>query len=344
MNGTSDRASVRSLRCSHLLTIVLCCLSAVAAADPAAWEVPDGPRHVIVEGDRAFALKSAMRLRAIEATGRWILGWPDDFHPPTALVFELKAATVRQLMSQNPGAGAENVDPYTPIGVAAALPGLSLIIAPLGSERGVEFAPLQSLYGSLLPGIDQRLAGWPVCVQRGVEELLIAASYENSDRLLIDGRRIAAGEVLNPEMSLGPKLVREYRVLAPANFLDPAAATPVGQADKNERGLACFILTHWYVTADPDRRRAFEQLFTSLGAGRPLSDSVPITLGDSPAAFTTNYQRYASHWRNQPRSFDIRRVVLLPSGPLPDPVPIAAERLAALLRQTCLKLSRCRVP
>lgn len=347
MATLNKNAPPRIERRPFVLAAALCSLVGVAAAaDPPAWEIDDGARHIIVEGNRAFAVKTAIRLRAIEATSAWLLGWADTaVKPPPELVFELDPATLRRVFSQGPVVHDVGMQPPPPTGAAISLPSLSLIVAPRDPEHRLEYESLQTLYSSLLPGIDHRLTAWPPCVQQGVESLLAYALFDGSDRLIIDAERFAAGEIMNPEGGVvATTFVNRFGLSTPAEFLDPAARPDLHETGEHGRAFACLILMHWYVTSEPDQHTAFEQLFQSLATGRPLADSVPAALGGSLQEFTARYRSYAIRWRDQPHSFTVRRTLTVQPAPPADPVAVPADRLEALLRQTCLKLSRCRSP
>lgn len=308
------------------LQLAICCTPVGAVrAQPPAWQLQDGNALLIVEGDRSFALHTAERRRQIQATVRWLTGWPDTYRPPQALLFVLQEDTVRRVFSAEPMPYYSGVGPYTPVGAAVALPSLSLIVAPVGSERAIEYGPLQSLYGDLLIGRSPTLTAWPPCPRVGLAGILIAAMYNDRDHLYFGAKRLAAYEGLNP-----------------AEFLDPSAPPAARQVDTDQRGFGCLVLAHWYLTADASQHDAFQQLFAALGSGRPLADAVPEALGGSLAEFTTRYRRYFAQWLFQPRSADLHRVLPDLQGALPEPVPVPAERLDALLQQTCVKLARCR--
>jgi hypothetical protein len=325
-----------------LFISVIPALGATARAEPTAWQVQDGAITTIVEGDQALAFRTAMRLRQVEATARWMLDWQDGYHPPQALIFELQARTVRRVFTQPQGPNALSVDPNTAIGAAVSLPSISVVVAPVGPERSLQLVPLQGLYASLVPTFDRKLAAWPPCVRQGVEAMLSVASFEDNDHLYIDARRFAQSEVLNPEAHLGPTLVTDYGIPNPAEFLDPSAPPASRPEDANARSFACIVLTRWYLTAEAGTKRAFEQLFTAVGSGQPFADSIPQILGGTLAEFTARFRRYGAQWRFRPEDFDVRAVLPNLAAPSADPIVVPPERFEAFLRQICSKLSRCR--
>jgi hypothetical protein len=155
--------------------------------------------------------------------------------------------------------------------------------------------------------------------------MLLAAMYNDRDHLFFGATKVASYEGLNP-----------------AVFLDPTAPPAAHQFEADQRGFACLVLSHWYVTSDAAQRAAFQQLFTALAAGRPLAESVPEPLGGTLAEFTARYRRYVAQWLFQPRTYDLHQVLPNLQEPLPEAVGVPAERLEALVQQACAKLTRCR--
>jgi hypothetical protein len=297
-----------------------------AAAEPEAWQVQDGNRLVIVEGDSAYASVVALKVRQLQAATAWLVHWPETYRPPQALVFLLKEDTVRRHFVQPPVPYAVHVGPYTPLGATIDAPTLSLVVAPRGSERAVEFTPLHNLYGAVLLGRSPDVRDWPPCVRIGLSAMLTVTNVTDRNHLFIDGTVIGA-----------------YSPVNPAEFLDPAAAAPAQQTDADQRAYSCYLLASWYVTSEPEQRAAFEHLFTKLGAWTPFADAVPAALGGSVREFTDRFRLYASQPMLQPTHHNINTVLpgLEQDPPAPAPVPVPADRLETLLQQTCTKLSRC---
>ncbi len=342
MVGPFSMATGFRPRILALLISVVAGIGARALAEPVAWQVQDGAITTIVEGDKSFALKAAMRSRQVEATARWMLGWPSDYHPPQALIFELQARTVRRVFAQPQGPNAPGIDPNSVVGTAVALPSILVVVAPIGLDRSLQLVPLQSLYGSLVPTFDKKLATWPPCVRQGVEALLSAATFENVDHLYIDARRFAQFEVLDPEAHFGGNFIADFGIPNPTEFLDPAAPPPSRPAEAHARSFACIVLTRWYVTAETESKLALEQLFTALGSGQPFADSIPQNLGGTLEEFTARFRRFGAQWRFRPEDFNVRAVLPNLAAPAAGPISVPPERFEAFLRQICSKLSRCR--
>jgi hypothetical protein len=314
--------SLPALACA-LLTATLANGTA-AAAEPDAWQIQDGNRLVIVEGDKAYATGVALKVRQLQAATGWLLHWPDTYHPPQALVFLLKEDTVRRHFLQPPIPYAMHVDPYTPLGATIDAPTLSFVVAPRGSERAVEFTPLFSLYGATLIARSPDVRDWPPCVRIGLGAMLTVATVTDRNRLFIDGTIVGAYEPVNP-----------------AEFLDPSAAAPPRQTDADRRAYSCYLLASWYVSSPPEQRAAFEQLFTKLGAWAPFAESVPAALGGTVREFTDRFRMYASQRLMKRDGYNIKAVLPGLEQDPPVPGPVEPGRLQALLQQACTKLSRC---
>ena len=312
--------SLPALACAVLTAIA----ATAVAAEPGAWQIQDGNRLVIAEGDRAYATAVALKVRQLQATTAWLVHWPNSFRPPQSLVFLLKEDTVRRHFVQPPIPYAVHVDPYTPLGATIDAPNLSLVVAPRGSERAVEFLPLYNLYGAILLARSPDVRDWPPCVRVGLAAMLSIAKVTDRRHLFIEGTVVGAHEPVNP-----------------AEFLDPSSAPASRQEDADQRAYSCFLLASWYVSSPPEERAAFEQLFTKLGAWAPFTDSVPAALGGTLGEFTDRFRLYASQRRLHRSNYNIN--VELPGLEQDPPTPeaIAPERLEALLQQACTKLSRC---
>jgi hypothetical protein len=318
MKWMSSPALARALFLALLLT------GTAAAAEPGAWQIQDGNRLVIVEGDKAYAAGVALKVRQLQAATAWLVHWPESYQPPQSLVFLLKEDTVRRHFLQPPIPYEVHVDPYTPLGATIDAPNLSFVVAPRGSERAVEFTPLHNLYGTILLGRSPDVRNWPPCVRIGLAAMLTVTKVTDRNRLFIDGVVVGAYEPVNP-----------------AEFLDPSAAPPPQQTDADQRAYSCYLLASWYVTSPPEQRVALEDLFTKLGAWTPFADSVPAALGGSVREFTDRFRLYASQRRLHPTNYNIKTVLPGLEQDPPAPVPVPAERLETLLQQACMKLARC---
>ena len=304
-----------TLACA-LLTVLMFPRAAIGA-ESEAWQITEGTQIVIVEGDRAYATRVAFHIRQLQATARWLMNWPAAYHPTQALIYLLREDTVRDRRLKTPAPYDVHVDPYTPVGASIATSTLDLVVAPRGSERAVEFVPLHNLYGRML--IDQSPAArdWPACPRLGFATMLTIATIRDRDRLFIDGEVLAARESLSP-----------------AEFLDPVASPPKRQSDADQRAYACYLLANRVVVATPEEREAYQNLFAGLSANHPLIDSVPPALGGTIAEFTARFRSYAAQRLHAPAGHNRKAV-------LPDLDRDPPERLAALLRQVCSRLSRC---
>lgn len=299
-------------------------IAEAGAAEPGAWQIQDGNRLVIVEGDRAYATSVALKVRQLQATTAWLVHWPNSFRPPQALVFLLREDTVRRHFLQPPMPYDVHVEPYTPLGATIDAPNLSLVVAPRGSERAVEFVPLHNLYGAILLARSPDVRDWPPCVRVGLAAMLTVAKVTDRRHLFVDGTVLGAHEALNP-----------------AEFLDPSAAPASRQSDADQRAYSCYLLASWYVASPPEERAAFDQLFTRLGTWAPFADSVPAALGGTVREFTDRFRLYASQRLLHRANYNIN--VDLPGLEQDPPAPeaVAPERLEALLQQACTKLARC---
>ncbi len=314
--------SLPALACA-LVTAALGNATAVAE-EAGAWQIQDGNRLVIVEGDKAYALGVALKVRQLQAATAWLVHWPESYHPPQALVFLLREDTVRRHFLQPPLPYEVHVGPYTPLGATIDAPALSFVVAPRGSERAVEFTPLHNLYGAILLARSPDVRDWPPCVRIGLSAMLTVAKVTDRKHLFIDGTVVGAYEAVNP-----------------AEFLDPSAAPPPRQVDADQRAYSCYLLASWYATSTPEERVAFGQLFTKLGAWTPFADAVPAALGGTVREFTDRFRLYASQRLLHRANYNINAELPGLEQDPPAPVPVAPERLETLLQQACAKLSRC---
>lgn len=233
----------------------ICAVQAPVSAASVIWQIEDGASTVIVEGDRALALRTMMRVRQMDAAARWMLGGEDSFKARRALIFVVQPATLRRVFTQNVVANAPINDPESVMGASAALPTLSLVVAPFGPERKFEFTLLQGFLGDLVPTFEGKLQGWPPCMKQGIGSMLSFATFEETNHLLIDAKHFATYSVIVPRNGMTDPVIREYRILNPAEFLDPTTPVPASERDIEDHSFACISLAHWYVTSDGERRR-----------------------------------------------------------------------------------------
>lgn len=295
-----------------------------AAAADDYWQVQQGQVTVVAASSRELAALTAARVLQVQNAARWLFAWPADFQPPPTLVFALNTQLVRDTFERPVPSAATDVGPMAVRGQTLVTPQLTLVMAPLGVERGRELETLQYLYGQALTH-EAPTAAWSECPRQGFGMLFAAAEFSGDNHLYVAGAK-----------------VRGYRMMRPEEFLGAERSDPATQQELDRRGYACYLLSRLMATGTPDLRRAYAGFLTALGSGVPLERAIPAELGGSLPEFSKRYLQFADRISFNPREADIR--VELPDR-LPAagaPVPVAPARMQMLLGQLCSKLGPCR--
>ncbi len=322
-------------------------LAAVLSGAPAlaadgAWQIRQGNVTVIASGDRQVAARAATRVLQMQNVARWLFGWPAEYRPPPVLAFALTPAQFGASFEAQPPAV---VGRKMMLGETLVTTQMTLLVAPLSSKRNFELDGVQLLYGQALAR-GPPAQSWPPCARQGMELLFSAASFNASNQFYMAGAFVSDYRTIDPDTDNGltglARRVDSYPPLEPAQFLPADAPVPATALDFDKQAYACYLLSHLVATSPPAARAAFFELFSALGRGTPLEQSVPEALGGSLEEFTSRYLQFAHRHAFSPAEFNLRVEFPEPLPPAGELEPVPAERLVALLSQVCSKLSRCR--
>jgi hypothetical protein len=110
----------------------------------------------------------------------------------------------------------------------------------------------------------------------------------------------------------------------------------------DERGYSCYLLSFMIASAVPQERLALERMLTAVGQGTPLSAATSSELHQTLREFTDRYREFARALRLSPRFHQVREEFPEEIPTMPEPAPVSAGEVRALMEKLCAKLQNCR--
>jgi hypothetical protein len=326
-------------RCAPCVLAIFFGAAPHAVAAATYWQIQQPHMSVLVEGDIDTAKRVAATTSRLRSAASWLLSWPDGTREPPVLVIVVNERLLRRTFEYHNDPLGPFSDPTTGHESWVRTPSLVVVTAHMGRLKGQELRSLQHAYGEALlraePSHD-----WPACVHVGMSPLFAQADLTPPNRFHLSGEKIFVPDrfrALDDKIH-GVTLWNPERFLVAANA--PQERLP--DWDRELYAYSCYLLSYMMASAAPEQRMAMERMLTAVGRGAPLDATITSELQQTPAQFAARYREFGNSVQQSPDFHEIWVDIPEQIPDSPEPIPISAVDVQALLGQLCAKLHNCR--